>query len=325
MTSSSATVSDDKPNMLCSAKCPICGNEVGNQTLRFQEKMFRMGGQFNYVDCGRCHAISIIQPPTDLSRYYPKSDYYSNLENSGFRQLLMHLRDLAYIMAYPGAGIVRKYLPNSALETTLLAAGGNQDTRILDVGCGSGALLKSLARLGMRNLTGVDPLIGQDQKVGGIRLLGGELSAVTEQFDVITFHHSLEHVCDPKTVLSQARELLAPEGRIVVRIPTRDSLAYLTYRENWFQIDAPRHICLHSQRSIEIVAEQAGLKITHIDYDSRPMQFWASDLYRDGLPLSSSKARKAYERRHRKFYRDLAQFANRNRIGDQIVVRLVAA
>jgi hypothetical protein len=98
----------------------------------------------------------------------------------------------------------------------------------------------------------------------------------------------------------------------------------MTYRENWFQIDAPRHMCLHSHHSIGVVAVQAGLKVTDIDCDSRPMQFWASDLYRSGLRLDAPE-QNAYKRRHRKFYEDLAQFANQNGVGDQIVVQLVAA
>ena len=306
-----------------SEKCPICDNENNNQILRFEEKMFRMGEQFEYVDCGDCNAISIIQLPHDLSRYYSEYNYYSVLKISSLRQTLMYLRDLAYVIAYPGAGLVRKYIPNSALEATLFAACGKKESRILDVGCGNGALLKSLARLGMKSLTGVDPLIGCDQVKDGISLISGELSAVTGKFDVITFHHSLEHVRDPKTVLFQARELLADNGRIVVRIPVRDSLAYLTYRENWFQVDAPRHMCLHSRRSIRLVAEQAGLKISFIHCDSGPMQFWASDLYRDGLPLSSKKVRKSYKSRHSRLYRELSKFANTNHIGDQIVVQLV--
>ncbi len=303
--------------------CPICRNEAGNKLLQFEEKMFRMGGYFEYVDCGHCGAMSIVDLPQDLARYYPTSNYYSVLEKSGLRSVLMRLRDLAYTTAYPGAGLVRKYLPNSALATTLSAI-RTQSDRILDVGCGEGALLKSLARLGLKNLTGVDLLIGQNREVDGIHLVGGELADVLGQFDVITFHHSLEHMCNPQAVMSQARSLLSKGGRIVVRIPSRDSLAYLIYRENWFQIDAPRHMCIHSHRSMEIVAEQAGLKIIQIDCDSRPMQFWASDMYRSGLPLGSAKLG-AYKRKHRSLYREMAEFANRNGLGDQIVVHLVAA
>lgn len=319
-----SNVGSGSETAVASRICPICQSTVKNKTLHFEEKMFGMGGVFDYLDCGSCGAISIIEPPEDLPRYYPKTGYYSVIGKSGLRQILMHLRDLAYVKNYPGAGVVRKYLPNSALESTLRATEGNRSSRILDVGCGEGALLKSLARLGMRSLTGVDPLINQDGSINGIRLISGELSDVSGEFDIITFHHSLEHVPYPQLVLAQARSLLAPNGKVVVRIPTRDSLAYTVYRENWFQIDAPRHMCLHSYESIGLVAERAGLKINSILCDSHPMQFWASDLYRAGRSLLDPE-QKVYKKRHRRFYRDLAQFANENSIGDQIVVQLVAA
>jgi len=304
-------------------KCPICSNEANNQILQYEEKMFRMEGLFNYINCSNCNAISIIRPPEDLARYYPPADYYSVAPISVLRQTLMHLRDLAYIYRYPGSSLIRKYLPNSALETTLAATFKKRTSRILDVGCGNGALLKSLARLGMSSLTGVDPLIEKDHLVGKIRLLRGDLCAVKGVFDVITFHHSLEHIQDPKKILSEAKDLLSTQGIILVRIPTRDSLASLMYGDDWFQIDAPRHMCLHSHKSIKFVANEAGLKVAKVICDSQPMQFWASDLYRDGLQLSSHKARRKYQKRNRSFYRELTHYCNSNLIGDQIVVTLI--
>lgn len=304
--------------------CPICKCSAGNQILQFEEKFFRLGGKFDYLDCRECRAISIVNPPTDLSPYYPTSNYYSIRARSWLTRQLMHLRDLAYIMAYPGSALVRKYLPNSALETTLNAADNNRYCRILDVGCGEGTLLKSLAKLNFKNLTGVDPLLAHDELSEVVRLISGDLSSVNGKFDVITFHHSLEHMADARTTLFEARELLAPDGRILIRIPTRDSLAYSLYGENWFQIDAPRHMCLHSHRSIKIVAGQAGLRVLQIDCDSHPMQFWASDLYRAGLQLKDVKHR-VYKTSQHSFYKKLAKFVNQNSLGDQIVVQLIAA
>lgn len=304
--------------------CPICNNQDGNEVLQFEEKMFGMGDLFDYVDCDQCKAINIVHAPADLSRFYPEGAYYSMTQSSSVRQTLQHLRDLAYLRDYPGAGLVRRYLPNSAIESTLNACDGDRNSRILDVGCGGGTFLKSLARLGMVHLTGVEPLLERDRKIGPIRLIRGDLSAVIGQFNVITFHHSLEHMPNQKTALLQARQLLAPDGRIVVRIPSRDSLAYQIYRGNWVQIDAPRHRCLHSHRSIGLVAEQAGLKIASLGCDSQSMQFWASEMYRAGLTLGAREQR-MFRWRQSRFYRQLAEFANQNNIGDQIVVMMIPA
>lgn len=305
------------------ASCSICGNAKGNTKLVFAEKMFRMGAEFEYVDCGECHAITLIDPPADFSSYYPKGRYYSVLPKTRLRRFLRLLRDLAYIKAYPFSRLVRRHLPNAALESTLSAA-RDLNARILDVGCGDGTLLIALSKLGMNNLTGVDPLITKEVQEDRIRFISGELSEVRGSFDVITFHHSLEHLVRPAAALRQARALLADGGKIVVRIPSRDSLAYMIYGENWFQIDAPRHLCLHSHKSIAAVAAKAGLKVTSIQCDSTAMQFWASDLYRNNLELGAP-AQRGYRKSRRRFYRELADFANRNRVGDQIVVHMTAA
>lgn len=303
--------------------CPICENKINNKIILFEEKMFRMEGRFEYVDCSNCQAISIVQPPINLSRYYPENNYYSVKKISFIRRNFMCLRDLAYTVSYPGANLFRRYFPNSALESTLIAANKNKQSRILDVGCGDGQLLKSLARIGMKNLTGVDPLLSTNQNSQGVNLISGDISIINGEFDLITFHHSLEHIQYPQSILKYAKKLLAPGGRVLIRIPTRDSLAYLIYRDNWFQIDAPRHMCLHSHNSIAYIAEQAGLAITSIQYDSMPMQFWASEIYQAGLPLGSPKQR-IYRLRNQRFYRKLSEFANKNGVGDQLVVQLIA-
>ena len=315
-----STTHFSSPNQ-AALECPICGNTHANKSLRFEEKMFAMGEHFDYIDCAQCAAISIAHEPLDLSKYYPPASYYSVSVKAGFRARLKHVRNLAYTARYPGASLVRKYLPNTAVETTLLDTRGNLDCRVLDVGCGDGELVNALARLGLRRLTGVDPLASGHDEQNGVTLVRGTLSDVTGAYDLITFHHSLEHVRTPAAVLSQANKLLAQGGQVLVRIPTRDSLAYQTYGPNWFQIDAPRHMCLHSRQSITLVAFQAGLKVVSIECDSQPMQFWASEMYQAGLSLHASEQKK-YRSRNRSLYRELAAFANKNGVGDQLVIRL---
>jgi hypothetical protein len=55
------------------------------------------------------------------------------------------------------------------------------------------------------------------------------------------------------------------------------------------QHDAPRHILIHTERSIEIGASLAGLKVVDSWYDSSEFQFWGSDLYRQGKALMQQR------------------------------------
>ena len=306
-------------------RCLICQNEEGNRTLTVRERMFGMQESFPYLHCGACGVLQLAEVPADLSRYYPAEGYYSVNRRPGLLKRWATLtRDGAYTRRSMFGRWLQRQFPNTALDATLRAA-ARPDTRILDVGCGGGDLLHSLARLGFKHLHGVDPLLDESTiSDDGVHLMAGELNGVEGQYDLIMFHHSLEHMAEQVSVLEHARARLAAGGVIVVRIPTCESLAFDAYGAEWFQIDAPRHLFLHTHRSIRRVASRSGLAVEKIYCDSQPMQFWASDMYKDDVTLTSTKMAQ-YKRRRPAFYRELAAFLNVHLRGDQIVVHLRAS
>jgi 2-polyprenyl-3-methyl-5-hydroxy-6-metoxy-1,4-benzoquinol methylase len=168
----------------------------------------------------------------------------------------------------------------------------NRKSNILDVGCGSGALLYGMRELlGLRALTGVDPFVESDiHYENGVKIIKAQLADINDQFDVIMLHHSFEHMPDPLSVLRQLRKLLSPKGRALIRTPICSSFAWRNYGVNWVQLDAPRHLFIHSARSFRMVAEQAGFEIKEIVYDSSEFQFWGSEQYKIGVPLTGNNS-----------------------------------
>jgi 2-polyprenyl-3-methyl-5-hydroxy-6-metoxy-1,4-benzoquinol methylase len=71
-------------------------------------------------------------------------------------------------------------------------------SRMLDVGCGSGAILKRLAAIGFQDLTGVDPLLKSTTQSGPVKLLKADIEEIGGRFDFIMFNHSLEHLLNPE-------------------------------------------------------------------------------------------------------------------------------
>ena len=99
------------------------------------------------------------------------------------------------------------------------------------------------------------------------------------------FQHSLEHLPDQVGALAAARERLLPGGSIFVEVPVVDSYAWRTYGVDWVDLDAPRHLYLHSIRSLTRVAEAAGLAVARIAPMSSVFELLASEQYRRGIPL----------------------------------------
>jgi 2-polyprenyl-3-methyl-5-hydroxy-6-metoxy-1,4-benzoquinol methylase len=99
--------------------------------------------------------------------------------------------------------------------------------RVLDVGCASGYLAKTLAAFG-NTVTGVeyDPEAAEESRAHTVRTVVADLdhdrladAVPGETFDVIIFGDVLEHLRDPLPPLRDARRMLSPGGYVVISIP----------------------------------------------------------------------------------------------------------
>lgn len=317
-------------------KCRICGNTDGNSSYTVAEKKIGLGDTFSYFQCRRCDCLQIGAIPGDMSRYYPP-DFNSFIIEPGrlYENVLygplLKLRDSYAIF---GKGLVGKLLyrvfPNHNLRAlSLLKA--SFDSSILDVGCGNGYDLYALNKLGFRSTLGIDLFIPRDIIYpNGTTVLKGDIISLPKDrtWDIIMFHHSFEHMDDPLGVLRSAATLLAPDGTCIIRVPVVPSYAWDHYRENWVQIDAPRHFFLHSVKSMQILAEQSGLTISEPVYDSTSLQFYGSEEYLRDIPLNSSRSyhmnrsNSVISRRQVRLYEKRAAVLNREKQGDQAIFYL---
>lgn len=138
--------------------------------------------------------------------------------------------------------------------------------RLLDFGCGGGSFLQRMGDRGWQ-VTGIDMSATTVCRVRaelGLRVLVGtlphpELQAAS--FDVITMWQSLEHVHQPREVLQEAFQLLAPGGKLVVAVPNIDSLAYRWFGGDWFGLDLPRHLTHFTPMTLSLMLERSGFRL----------------------------------------------------------------
>ena len=109
-------------------------------------------------------------------------------------------------------------------------------------------------------------------------------------YDLIMFHHSLEHTAEPMKVLQSAARRLAPGGRMLVRLPMIPCEAWSQFGVSWVQLDAPRHRFIPSENGLRMLAQRAGLRVEAIQRDSTVFQFWASRQYRNRIPLRARRS-----------------------------------
>lgn len=275
-------------------QCRICGAIHEHRTYTAKEMMLGLRDQHRYFECRQCGCLQIVTIPSDLARYYPESYYsYSDASKAGnpLRQVLIRLRDTYAATGQGQVGrVVQFLLPNTKLAT-LRPTGVSKATRILDVGCGAGHLLYSLREAGFKNLLGIDPFNRENIAYpNGLKIEKRDIFSEQEQWDVVMFHHSFEHLPDQRANLQQAFNILAPGGMALVRVPTVSSFAWQHYGVNWVQLDAPRHLYLHSVNSMQALAEKTGFIQEQVVYDSNALQFWGSEQYEQNIPLRDPRS-----------------------------------
>ena len=268
--------------------CRVCKNDSGNKIHKVREMYFGMREEFDYLECAECRCLQLLNPPDDYSKYYPKEYFtYQQKVEGRLKSFLNRYRD-GFAMGRKSliGKILYKYFGEPTYITRLKKAGIGFNDFILDVGCGKGILLYKMKQSGFINVLGIDPFIDEIITYkNGLRILKKKLTETDGQYDLIMFNHSFEHLDNPAETLAHSHRLLRDSKYVLLRIPVADSFAWKNYGINWSSLEAPRHIFLHTKKSIEILARQNGFVIDQVSYDSRSWQFWGSEQYAKDISL----------------------------------------
>lgn len=281
-------------------RCLWCCSTHSPRTFVAREQLFGMGGAFEYAECVQCGSLQILQPPDDLPRYYPPEyDAYNTLPDTYYRGLLGIIRTWRDRTVVTGKGLMGRLVllvhpQQDPRARSLHLLNLAPDARVLDVGCGSGLLLLIMHRVGFRNVEGIDPFYPSNRLVGGRvpvyrRTLKEHVEAQPPPYDVLMYHHVLEHVPDPEDELTTAKRLLNPRGRVLVRLPLAGSYHWKHYGTDWFQLDAPRHLSIPSVPGMKALAERCGYRVEYVGFDALPLHLHASELYRKGISGSQHR------------------------------------
>jgi SAM-dependent methyltransferase len=287
-----------------------------------EEKMLDSEGEkFEYFECEECGCLQILNKPLNMDNYY--ANYYTSNKKSIQIDLIRKAGwKIRAIFCQSGLyNLISRLSYNSILHWAH-SAGIKFNSRILDVGCGSGDILVDFRNHGFKNLSGIDPMLNQEIEHEGINLKRLDIFSVEEKYDFIMFNHSFEHIWNQAQTLKKAAELLNENGVIMIRIPVNNQ-AFKDFGEYWYQIDAPRHFFLHSIKSLNILVKKLNLKNHGHYFDSTFMQFVGSIEYQNGLRYNSSSAyrkgnkKSLFSQKKIEEYKERAASYNRQGLGDQ--------
>jgi trans-aconitate methyltransferase len=275
--------------------CKICGNFIGNTSYVAREMMIGMREEFRYFQCANCDCLQIEEVPVNMDKFYPSNYYSFNQKllkkNTKFKKWIAFKRANYALFKKGFFGMFLNMLHPNPIFELISKTNINKDSKVLDIGCGSGNILYSMMHSGMRNLKGIDPYINENILYeNGLLIEKKELQDEIGNWDLIMMHHVLEHMDNQIDVLKSIFLKLSDKGTCMIRIPTVTSQAWQKYKTNWVSLDAPRHFFLHSMKSFMILVEGQGFYIDKVIYDSTSFQFWASEQYILNIPLMDARS-----------------------------------
>jgi SAM-dependent methyltransferase len=213
-------------------------------------------------------------------------DFYAEFYQGGAAHALADLR--------------RSQLPQLAALAGLDVA--RRESSHLDVGCGAGIAVRYVNEQcpNVRSY-GIEPGLPADQPPLFRASLDDldRVRGLPPAFDVISFLDVLEHFPDPRPVLQQARRRLAPDGLLLIKVPTRSALIYQaakhlrhvtpavsrTVLRRLYQLDyRPPHYLYFDLPSLTMALENAGFVVERHAYVSEiPLAHLWRRLW--GMPL----------------------------------------
>lgn len=229
-------------------KCPICNNI---------SKDYGIKSNYFISRCSRCSHIFVDPIPSfemlkngysneDTSFVTNDSDTFVHLDNGN--TLDNRLSD---------------YLQ-------LLFTNKKNDGRHLDIGAGSGYLMRMARKSGWDTI-GIEPgpwgklaAAKYDLNIKSIMLenISSEVEIAQKSYDLITLIDVLEHLGDPLATISTLQNYLSFRGKIVAQFPYSSSFASVIRRTNWPLMLPPGHIHYFSRDSIKLLAKKSVLTIT---------------------------------------------------------------
>lgn len=142
--------------------------------------------------------------------------------------------------------------------------------RLLDFGCGAGGFLQRAKNLAI-DVTGIE-LESRVRKYWAGKLnIVPNLGAAGTGYDFITAFHVIEHLPDPRSMLTDLSKLLRPGGRMIVEVPSSEDALLSLYDCDAFQRFTywSQHLYLFNSKTLEMLSRQAGLRVVALQHYQR--------------------------------------------------------
>lgn len=250
--------------------CPLCGPQYPRTTVaRGPDFEHRTAGaqEFQFARCTACATLVLDPRPADdeIAGLYP-ADYVSYR----FDQLNPVMRMARDAVQRSKTSVLARFVPR----------GGT----VVDVGCGTGALLRQMRRRYHTTFR----LVGWDYAgphlerlaATGIDVIAAPIDEahVPRGTDLFVLNQVVEHVPHPDRLVAMLAAALAPGGHLFIETPDVDGLDARCFKGRyWGGYHFPRHMVLFNRSGLRTLVERAGLEVVETAHLASPA-FWVQSV-----------------------------------------------
>jgi len=244
--------------------CILCGTPGTVMHAGVSDKIFGVPGEWGFRSCPnpQCGLCWLDPKPVREDLHESYSHYFTHgTSPERSRQLLIGLvRRVVRVLEGTWLALLGQRKARRDIECLFL--GGETPGKVLEIGCGDGARLATLEKLGW-SVHGqeVDEQAAAAAAGRGYRVLVGQLEEIglpSAEYDAVVMNHVLEHLHDPEAVLAECRRILRPGGLFVATTPNTDSYGHRRFGPSWIGLDPPRHLHLFPPTAALQIAQRAG-------------------------------------------------------------------
>jgi SAM-dependent methyltransferase len=263
-------------------RCPHCNSDDTVEWAHARDRLLRLSPQtFIYSRCKACGILFQSERPAEASiaHFYP-DEYapYAGANASSCRW--GRANNVALWASNRLIGVDQFERQMDGFYAALSAK-----PVVLDFGCGSGKFLEKARAKGCETI-GMDfsPIALAHVAERGHRALSitdSDWQSIAHgSVGLVRMNHVVEHLYDPRRILSLLARKLAPGGIIHIATPNSDSVSAEDYREYWFSLDCPRHIMIFTPRSLTALVREAGFQDIELLHEPLTKDMARSELYR---------------------------------------------
>lgn len=247
-------------------KCEICG---ASANLLFpKHEAYMAPSKFDIYDCANCETRFAMPMVGDTGLYDLIYAHANEVPGYGrYERYRRALKDAADPLSYLAAQEDIYWSVSDVLQG--IEAQRTAKVRILEVGAGLGYLTYALKKAGYDCL-GID--VSARAVEAARRNFGDfyvqmdimEMSNEEEEtFDFVIATELIEHIADPKALVTKAQALLKPGGRLILTTPNKDLYSDCFV---WHTDLPPVHLWWFSKNSMRMLAWHVGMEVRFVDF-----------------------------------------------------------